>query len=728
MPLKRLPSQTTIGFVFPWFEVSRRLRRYALPGKTLLSRRMMMDLSNGTCLRYTPFQDGALRRRNLLAILLTVLCIAPWTAVADDTSNPARLYRGADVLEADNDITIQLVASQQIDPSGQRHLTYNGGFPGPQIHVNPGGTLNAVVYNGLEHLTVEDLDTFNPPVVGRNDTDAVQEFISAQSAITNLHTHGFHVSPKGRSDNVLLRINQRRHNRYTYFLPEDHAPGTHWYHAHLHGSTAIQVQGGMAGALIVDAPPGQSLNPPGYAVHERVLVLQFGNGGALDPAPEDAAAKTSALAAPGLSEAGQRLIDAETPQELRRLLSHLDGNDLDELVTSLKEMRLDLPTPRVNGIERPLAKVQQDIQVQRLRIVNTGSRRADYKDIWIEGHPMYLAAFDGVNLTSLPKDANGQYVAYTEENPLELAPGNRADVFFLPSEEGTYDLKMKGEIGLEDLVGSDELVAKDLHRQVARQPIERTLMRFEVSGPDLSAKALKSAGVSVDLERFLNDLNANLERLQTTEPYSTGYLRQFTSAPEIQRDIRFSIENSGTQDRSFRINDRDYNELVDGHMRGHDDYLGKVEGDGGLGPHDEKPWPLRSGTEEHWKITNTSTVRHPFHIHVSPFWVLDIEEDDGDGNIVSVRDTNPHDPRLNRWQDTIDLPPNGGSVTVDHRVSDFDGVYVVHCHILQHEDRGMMINVMTVPNQEQDPVAYFQTLMEENERINEEINGEVSHH
>lgn len=53
------------------------------------------------------------------------------------------------------------------------------------------------------------------------------------------------------------------------------------------------------------------------------------------------------------------------------------------------------------------------------------------------------------------------------------------------------------------------------------------------------------------------------------------------------------------------------------------------------------------------------------------------------------------------------LPTNGGSVTVDHRVSDFDGVYVVHCHILHHEDRGMMINVMTAPSQEQDPGGLF---------------------
>ena len=138
-------------------------------------------------------------------------------------------------------------------------------------------------------------------------------------------------------------------------------------------------------------------------------------------------------------------------------------------------------------------------------------------------------------------------------------------------------------------------------------------------------------------------------------------------------------------------------------MTGHDDYLGKEVCDGGRGPDGQEPWPLREGTEEEWVISNDSEVSHPFHVHVNPFWVVDITEQgiiDRDGKKVkaqiSARANNPHDPRLNRWQDTIILP-KFGSVTVRHRVSDFPGVYVIHCHILQHEDRGMMMIVATQP-------------------------------
>ena len=76
---------------------------------------------------------------------------------------------------------------------------------------------------------------------------------------TNLHTHGFHVSPKGstdpsklQSDFVFITLSPATQPvQYQFDLPADHAPGTHWLHAHLHGSTAPQVKNGMAGALIL---------------------------------------------------------------------------------------------------------------------------------------------------------------------------------------------------------------------------------------------------------------------------------------------------------------------------------------------------------------------------------------------------------------------------------------------------------------------------------------------
>jgi FtsP/CotA-like multicopper oxidase with cupredoxin domain len=66
---------------------------------------------------------------------------------------------------------------------------------------------------------------------------------------TNVHTHGLHVS--GKEDDVSTVVEPGESRRYTYNLPANHLMGTHWFHAHRHGSTAIQLMGGLAGALLV---------------------------------------------------------------------------------------------------------------------------------------------------------------------------------------------------------------------------------------------------------------------------------------------------------------------------------------------------------------------------------------------------------------------------------------------------------------------------------------------
>lgn len=84
----------------------------------------------------------------------------------------------------------------------------------------------------------------------------------------------------------------------------------------------------------------------------------------------------------------------------------------------------------------------------------------------------------------------------------------------------------------------------------------------------------------------------------------------------------------------------------------------------------------------------TKGVDHPFHMHINPFWVMRIEVPDEDGNLVNILE----EPR---WQDVVWLPRNGGRVVFRSRFVDFVGQYVNHCHILLHEDNGMMHVVET---------------------------------
>jgi FtsP/CotA-like multicopper oxidase with cupredoxin domain len=86
---------------------------------------------------------------------------------------------------------------------------------------------------------------------------------------------------------------------------------------------------------------------------------------------------------------------------------------------------------------------------------------------------------------------------------------------------------------------------------------------------------------------------------------------------------------------------------------------------------------VRLGTVEDWTIRNTSPMDHPFHLHVWPFRVLDA----GVGG----------DP-LPGWKDTVNVPANG-AVTVRVAFAGIPGRAVYHCHILDHEDLGMMATI-----------------------------------
>jgi FtsP/CotA-like multicopper oxidase with cupredoxin domain len=86
------------------------------------------------------------------------------------------------------------------------------------------------------------------------------------------------------------------------------------------------------------------------------------------------------------------------------------------------------------------------------------------------------------------------------------------------------------------------------------------------------------------------------------------------------------------------------------------------------------------GSLQHWRVTNTTREVHPFHIHQVHFLAYAV-----DGNPVK-------DPV---WLDTVNVP-YGSSVDL---VMDFTdpiirGMSLFHCHLLNHEDKGMMAKIL----------------------------------
>ena len=81
----------------------------------------------------------------------------------------------------------------------------------------------------------------------------------------------------------------------------------------------------------------------------------------------------------------------------------------------------------------------------------------------------------------------------------------------------------------------------------------------------------------------------------------------------------------------------------------------------------------RLGTVEDWIVTNDSMMPHPFHVHAWAFQV--IERSSGEPDIG--------------WRDTVNIPA-GESVRIRIPMDRYIGRTVYHCHILDHEDLGMM--------------------------------------
>ena len=104
-------------------------------------------------------------------------------------------------------------------------------------------------------------------------------------------------------------------------------------------------------------------------------------------------------------------------------------------------------------------------------------------------------------------------------------------------------------------------------------------------------------------------------------------------------------------------------------------------------PTDPRPIP---GTVEEWTLVNEDIFQHPFHIHVNPFQVLEITgAPKNDPTWVYDKDI---------WWDVFRMPSQGSVKIRIYFRPDAPGLTVFHCHILPHEDNGMMGTVCINPD------------------------------
>lgn len=515
------------------------------------------------------------RRQFLMAAGASLAAVS---CTSSDDNGGLTLVTGSDVRSSSQgllktDLRLRFARNQV----GTRQVftrTYEGTIPGPILRLRPGDTIQLRLFNDLPHEAEEHVEDINMPH-GFN--------------ITNIHYHGFHISPScsaNRSvcaDNVLIEIAPGESQLYEFTVPADHPNGTYWYHPHKHGSAAVQFMGGMAGALLIDGDTDEFLSAHGVKL-EQVFVLQ------------------------------QIRVNAAGEVEF------VDSNSF-----------LEPAIFTVNGQLQPTINIRPG-EVQRWRFIHGGMSEhfpLELRDAAGNRQTFHQLAFDGITMPNLQ-----------EAQRLFLASGQRVDVLVKLNTPGVYQL-IKPE--LDQGLPTPESMGHPV-------PVPEALMATVVVTGVPDNTPLPQGPLPTPLARITpQEINSG--------PRTVTFAMDLRFVPPL-----FLIDN-----KLFNPN------RVDQRMN-----LGAVE---------------------EWTVLNTSPADHPFHIHQNPFLVTRI-----DGNpLVQPTVTLPV------WMDTVNVPaatgfgPTGpgpdfkpGSVTFRTRFEDFAGQFVLHCHLLDHEDMGMMQLVETV--------------------------------
>jgi FtsP/CotA-like multicopper oxidase with cupredoxin domain len=388
-------------------------------------------------------------------------------------------------------------------------------------------------------------------------------FLGHPKYLTNVHVHGWHVSP-GKdattglpADDVHVQVWPGQAQEYAYDLRLARPGALGLYHPHVHGTVAEQMWGGLVGALLVEDDVATL-----GAYETRVLVLK------------DVALSGSA------------------PAPYSMMSEYMHGKE-GGVVT-------------VNGQLNPVLGIRPG-QVQRWRILNASNAR--FYRLSLQGHSLHVVGTDG-GLLDKP---------YPVPEIL-LSPGERVDVLVRASRTAARY----------------KLLSLPYARRGSMQSEQVTLLTLDDQGKR-SSDALPST------------VDPSARRL---DPASLA----------IAKRPRFALGMG--QGRGY-INGISFEVLQDGTVQAFT-HMSTV------------------GTHEIWEIVNDSGMDHPWHQHVNDCQVLSIAG--GNSSLAAYAQLYTGAPA---WKDTV-IVPKWGSATLLVPVMDYPGHTMFHCHIVEHEDIGMM--------------------------------------
>jgi FtsP/CotA-like multicopper oxidase with cupredoxin domain len=509
-----------------------------------------------------------------LAMVVCSFACSLAMAQCPDRPNPGTVVEDPFSLSSQKGVlSAKFVMEHSVDSGGYTHYCYryeDGSkvFEAPTLRLNPGDRLEVNILNRIKDSDAMKMSMPEEAGTVCGDTGAM----TVDS--TNVHFHGLNVPPKCHQDDVINTLIQPGSAGFEYNMqiPATERPGLYWYHPHVHGFTEFQVNGGAAGALIVNGM--EKVRPEVAGLAERVFVIRQ-----------------------------------------QYLVPWIPGP---------YQLTLNYQVAQAVGGGKPIIQMKPG-EKQFWRVANATLQDFMPLQVLSDGKPLplELIALDGYPLAKTRKQDTILVPPAGRAEFIVQAPTSGSNIIFYT---GPYSTGPTGNADIQQTLAGVQLTNKTADSQMPGVP---------GAEDDTSASNLANQPVTATRTLFFSEEFGG------------------TNGP-----IQFYITVDGQKQKVFEAN--------------------------------EKPVIVtKVGAVEDWTVENHALETHAFHIHQIHFQLLEV-----DGKPVANQD----------MRDTIEIPYWDGKgpfpsvkVRMDFRDPNTAGTFVFHCHILLHEDLGMMHKILVEP-------------------------------
>ena len=540
-------------------------------------------------------------------------------------------------------------------PAIEWPLSWNDKPLGPWDKPQGSGTPDPNTWTGQQALLLQAYDKNNPDLkpLWPQDQDELKKGLWPQYYI-GAYPYCFQIPQKDPTEPVTSGA-----------IKMGQSPGTHWYHAHKHGSTAINVANGMTGVFIIEGPTyDDQLNVwygPGWTQRQPVIVLnQLG--------------------------VSPNLMRGVGPR----------GGNTDKG-----------PDFSVNGRIQPVIDMKPG-EVQLWRIANTSGRSGAFFLGPPPGFKWRQIAQDGVQFA----DANYKS---SENKTFLMAAGNRVDLLVQAptTPAALFPIVVQHDVDPSDLTSAYPVTLMSVRIKAGQQPVTGNASQFIPTAPTPP--------------KFLDDI-------ADSEVQSTRNINFASTSPPAQHTIngkKFDgLENAQTVFLN-RVEEWTITNATSGishpfHIHVNPFQVTEVFNPNNITVPNPDTSPGQPKTLPKYIFYLAETLA-PDQCYVDPkeldpnnqkFWTYTNPNDKATWKPCSPPPPNPPTSTPRVWWDVFPIPsglgatdqkgnaingPNGqqlilaGYFKMRSRFVDYPGYFVLHCHILAHEDRGMMTTVWVTP-------------------------------